>query len=168
MQTRKYYVLCNAQKPNFRTYFAEYDYGLHSNMLSRKEELKGPLDCKTLRIDKSNGNVESFVGFIQLIFEKTATTMRSTALLAYPAHVILLSLLVIRRQSLLDNGCSLVTFQPVCCSFEQLDCEQSREDEEMCVYALTSFLVLPLESGLRLSENFVGKERTMRVLHEVM
>lgn len=50
----------------------------------------GSHDHKNVLIKNGDGNVESFVRFVKLFFEKTTTPL-STALVAYPGHFILLN-----------------------------------------------------------------------------
>lgn len=43
--------------------------------------------------EKGNGNVESLLHFLQSLFNKMATIMKSIALAAYRAHVVFLNVL---------------------------------------------------------------------------
>lgn len=49
-----------------------------------KKELMGFRDNGNVRVENSDGKVQSFVSFNQLLSDKTVTTPKSTALVAYP------------------------------------------------------------------------------------
>lgn len=53
-----------------------------------KRSLVLPHDFENLPMEKRNGNEKSFAGVFQLFSDKIATTLKSTALLAYPVHTI--------------------------------------------------------------------------------
>lgn len=62
---------------------------------------------------------------------------KSTALVAYPVHVIPLNVSVKRGKCLIVNEHTLVGLLPVCCSDEQLEREESEEDENFpCTYLI--------------------------------
>lgn len=65
-------------------------------------------------------NVKLSMAFTQLFCDKTATTLKSTALLHSCFHFILLNIFPRRRQWLIDKGLTLVEFLQVFCNEEQL------------------------------------------------
>lgn len=70
-------------------------------------------DGEKFRIECSEEWLKSFVGFAQILFEKTATTRRSTALVAYPMHVDLMNVSSSCRRRLMESGLTLPRFTPV-------------------------------------------------------
>lgn len=68
-------------------------------------------------IENGDCNQESFLGFIQLLFDKTATILKSTAL-AIPPNVsaILPNVSVRKTKWLVGIKHTLVRFPPVCCT----------------------------------------------------
>lgn len=56
-----------------------------------KKEVMGACDSGTVWIENRHRDAESFVGFLQKFSEETTTTVRSTTIVTYPMHVILLS-----------------------------------------------------------------------------
>lgn len=73
--------------------------------------------------------MELFAGFVQLFSGKKATTLKSTDLVVYPVHVILLNFSTRRRQRLISNEYMLVVILPECYSDEQLEGEGRGDDE---------------------------------------
>lgn len=59
-----------------------------------KKAVIGSYNSECVLIEKGEGNVETFVGFVQLISDKKATTLKSTALLSYRVHAILVNFFV--------------------------------------------------------------------------
>lgn len=58
------------------------------------------------------------MGFVQILSDEIATSLKSTALVAYLVRVILLNVSVRRRHWLIDGGHTLVGFLPVCSTEE--------------------------------------------------
>lgn len=68
------------------------NYNVKSKEVVKNESMKS-YDSQDVWIEKCKENIESFAGFIQVFFEKTATMLRITAVVAYPLHTILLNVL---------------------------------------------------------------------------
>lgn len=58
---------------------------------------------------------------LQIFSNTTATTLKRTALLAYPVHVILLIVSLRQRHRVIDNGYILVELLSVCCNDDELE-----------------------------------------------
>lgn len=63
--------------------------------------------------DNGDGSTRSFIGFIYLSFDETATKLSSTALVAYSVHVVFPNKSVRKSQCMMDNGHELVRFLQV-------------------------------------------------------
>lgn len=83
-----------------------------------------------MRIEKCDGNVETFIGFTRLFSDKTASTVKNTAMVACPVNAISLNILVRRMQWLAGSGHTLIGFLAVCFSEEQRNGEGSGENEK--------------------------------------
>lgn len=62
----------------------------------------------------SEDNARSFVAFDQLFLGKTAMTLKSTELVAYPVHAVHVNASLKRRELLIRKGHTLMGFLPVC------------------------------------------------------
>lgn len=51
----------------------------------------GSFDSRAVWDESENGKRESFVWFVQILSDKTVTTMKSTALVAYRIHAVSLN-----------------------------------------------------------------------------
>lgn len=56
-----------------------------------RKKMMGPFDSRVVCGERAVENRESFVGFLQIFSDKTATTLKITALVTYPPHAILLN-----------------------------------------------------------------------------
>lgn len=65
-------------------------------------------------IEKGNRSKESFVRFVQIFSDKTAPTMRFTALATHFVLTILLNILVTRRKWLMTSKDTKEVFLPIC------------------------------------------------------
>lgn len=61
------------------------------------------MTAATNGIRRVDGNVESFVGFVQLYSKESATTLKSTAMVVYPIQPILLYVSARRTQCFIEN-----------------------------------------------------------------
>lgn len=102
------------------------------------------------------------MGFVQIFSDKTAMTLRCTALLAYAVHGNLLNVTISRRKRSIDNGHMLVGFLPVCCTPKALKEEKSTKHENILVYKHTSSMTVPLESSVRATTASERRERRKR------
>lgn len=80
-----------------------------------------------------DGTAEFFVGFVQLLSEMTAATLKRTAFVAYPIHAICLNEYARRRQLLIANGNALEGVLLVRRTQEPLIEQEGAEDDEMLV-----------------------------------
>lgn len=60
-----------------------------------------------------NGSMTYFVVLVRIYSENKATTLKADALIAYPAHVVLLKFIISQKRYLIDNGFTLVGFLPL-------------------------------------------------------
>lgn len=81
----------------------------------------------------SDGIAKSSVGFVQLLSDKTTTTLKSTTLETHSVRAIHVNVSGRRRNWLIGNKHKPVRFLPVYCTQEQLEDEECAEDEEMSV-----------------------------------
>lgn len=61
------------------------------------------MKAATSAIENNEGNVELFVGFIQLFSSKMAKRLNSTAVVVYSTHTLFLNVYARRKQRLIDN-----------------------------------------------------------------
>lgn len=108
------------------------------------------------------------MGFVQIISDKIGTTLRTTALVAFPVPVTPLNVSVRKKHWLIEGGYTVVRFLPVSSREEEMDVEGNGEKEGTAVYGFTSFLIMPFESEVRATPETVARERRMRVLQEAM
>lgn len=109
-----------------------------------------------------------FVGSVQLFSDKTAAVRKSTVLVAKSVLAILFNVSARIRQRFVRDIHALAGFLPVFCTAEQLERKGNGEYEEKSVYEFTSSKIVPLESGVRVPADSVGRERRMWLLHESM
>lgn len=122
MQKRGYYVPCGVEKGIIKSFSYKYDYGSHSYMLKLSvKEVMGSHHGWNVRTEKGHGNVRSFVGFVQLLSHTNATMLRSTAIVFYPVHAILLNISARKSRWFISNGHTLISFLSVCCIEKQLE-----------------------------------------------
>lgn len=62
--------------------------------------------------DTDNGLPISFVGVVQIFSDKTANTLKSSAMVAYSIHNVLLNSSPDRREWLTNNGYTIFCFLP--------------------------------------------------------
>lgn len=75
----------------------------------------GACDSGNVRTDNSDGNAELFTGFGQVFSYETATTLKRTVLLAYPAHAVFLNVFESITQWLMNKEHLQAGLLPVCC-----------------------------------------------------
>lgn len=78
-----------------------------------QRDVKSRSDCGVYWTDLDDPKPTSFVGLVQIYSDKTATTLKANALIAYPIHAVLLNCSLRHRRYLIDNGYTLVVFLPV-------------------------------------------------------
>lgn len=95
-------------------------------------------DSRDEWVQKGDGNVESFVGLLQLFSDKMTTTTKSTTLADSGVHSTLWNVLA-RRKWWMGHRYTLVRFLAVYCLDEKLEGEERRDGEEMAVYGFYIF-----------------------------
>lgn len=97
-----------------------------------------------------------------------AKTIKSTAIVAYPVHAVLLNAFTTERQWFTGNKHTVLLFLAVCCTDGQVEKEGDVENEELLVYRCTSLMAMPLESDVRVAADSVGRERWITVYHKAL
>lgn len=93
------------------------------------------------------GNDESsFVGMLQLYSDKTATTLKASATVAYPVHLVLLNFTAEYRRHLIDHGYTIVGLLPVSASESTEDTFKNSTEEENMTEGQK--VIIPLPDGL--------------------
>lgn len=107
--------------------------------------------------------------YIEIFSDKTVTTMKSSALVVYLVHAVVLKLSIWFRRRLIWNGLTPIGF--LLCSVAAMKREKNVEriySEELSVNGfLSSMLIRLLDSVRRTSTCTACKERII-VLHEAM
>lgn len=99
----------------------------------------------SVQIGNSDVNAKSFVGFIPLFFDITATTFKSTAFVTIPVNAVLLNVSDKRSQLLIGV-----------------------EEIKINVFGFRLSTTVPLEIVVSVRRDSVGRERQMKVLEEAM
>ena len=108
----------------------------------------------------------SFVSFLQVFTDKTASSLSSTAFTAYPIHVVVLNTTPERREWLINNGLTIVGFLPASTvATEDIDYETDVDDELRHDDESLSSTRIPLDDHVELTSDTDGRESSMRVLH---
>lgn len=124
-----------------------------------------------VRIEKGDANIESFLGFISVLFwqEGDAVEKHSIDNLSFQCHS---SISVILsgwwKQCLIGNVYMLIRFIPVCCSDQHRKEERSGEYEELSLYYFRLLMTMPLESVEYVLADLVERQKRMRTLHKAM
>lgn len=110
----------------------------------------------------------SFVGFVQIISNRTVTKLKSSALVAYQVHVVLLNINEEYKKRLIQCEHRSVEFLPVeiekCEGMRYADIGGSRES----VYVYSTSQVLDAEESVQVASGTKGRERKMCTLHRLM
>lgn len=133
-----------------------------------KKEVMGSFESGDIWNERRGEGRETFVGFAQIFSDKTATSRKGSALVAYPVHAVLLNLSIGTRQWLIDQGHALVAFLPVCTGDEEMEEDVVGEGREVSVYRFTSLETVPLEDGARVVGKVMERERRMRMIYRAM
>lgn len=72
-------------------------------------------------------------GLFSYILKNTVTTLKGTALMAYPIHANILSFSVRLKQWSIDDGRTLAKILPIFCNEKHLRCEGSGGDDDESV-----------------------------------
>lgn len=105
--------------------------------------------------------------FVHISSNQTVTKLKSTALMAYLVHAILLPVSLKERPWMIDYVCTLVVFLPVCCRGDEMEEEGSGESDNISVYELTSSTTVSLKRIVHVTESLQRRERRMSVLHNL-
>ena len=107
----------------------------------------------------------SFVGFLQVFSDKTASTLSSSAFVAYPIHVVFLNTSPSKREWLINNGYSIIGFLPV--SISEYNADGIEDDCASCIPQEPQ-VELALDDEVRLTSTSDGREQNMLVLHNAL
>ena len=123
-------------------------------------------DAKVIWNEDSPSTPRSFVGYLQLFSDKTATTLTSSAFVAYPLHAVLLNTTPEEREWLINNGYTIIGFLPVSIS----DFQSGPGDVETAEKDLVNdvSIIEPLDDDVRLTSTSEGREQNMLVLHNAL
>lgn len=115
--------------------------------------------------DSDKNFPRSFVGLVQLYSDKTATTLKANALVAYPIHAVLLNFSLTHRRFLIDNGYTIVGFLPVGAGGYLDDEKDSTENISDSTLGIEAHIPIPLKDYIRTASHKRGREEKMGNLH---
>lgn len=84
-----------------------------------------PRGIGDMRIENFDRNADLLVGLMQFFSLRTDRTLKSTSLVAYSVHAIVLYFYVRRKQWLIDNGYTLLGFLLVFYTLKELEEEEA-------------------------------------------
>lgn len=117
---------------------------------------------------RENEMPKSFSGLIQIYSDKTATSLKCSALVAYPVHVVWLNFTARQRRYLIDHGYTLVGFLPVGSEEGETVHGDSGIEESVSVYGFTLSEVVPLESFIPHTSSMNGRRERMSLLRRAI
>jgi len=115
-------------------------------------------------VDSVADKNSSFVGFFQLYSDKTAMTLKSNAMVAYPVHLVLLNASPSFRRWLIDNGHTLLGFLPA--EFHNDDIQVEDLEEESRKVGASN--VIELNDYIRHTTEQSGRVLKLEMLHKCM
>ena len=110
---------------------------------------------------------ESFVGFLQLFSDKTASSLTSSAFVAYPLHAVLLNCAPQQKEWLINNGYTIIGFLPVTISPPNDD-DDSLDVQESLQSNITSQHSVILQDSVCNTSSSDGREQNMLLLHAAL
>ena len=118
--------------------------------------------------EESPYTAKSCVGFLQIYTDKTVTTLKANALVAYPIHIVFANATVKFRRFLIDNGHTIVGFLPV--EFRTFvdswfDIDKMDVVDELEVVNNTH---VPVEDFVPHTSSSRGRVAKLETLHKVM
>lgn len=138
----------------------------HDVYSSVRRRVFSTTDISVVWNDNIPSTPRSFVGFLQFFSDKTATTLTSSAFVAYPLHAVFLNTSPEHREWLINNGYTIIGFLPVSTS------DSNTEQNDMDSTAKDSLdgdsNVEPLDDEVRLTSTSNGREQNMLVLHNAL
>lgn len=129
-------ALSRVISPSMTTYYFQK---CHEDL---RKKVMGSFDDRNVWSEKGYGNCKSFVGTVEIFSDKTATTLKNTALVVHQVHTILLNNFIRVRQRLMDILLTLVGFLRVYCSNKVLQDKGREEDDDMSVYVFRSSITV--------------------------
>lgn len=113
------------------------------------------LSCKDVNVfcnDCNHSLSASFVEYLQLISDKTAATVISSAFVSYPRHVVLLNTSPVRGELIINNGYTIISFLIVSIS----DFNKEKDDSIGDIID-ADCQILPLDDDFRLTSTTEGR-----------
>ena len=153
----------------------QVEVALENDFLFRceQENIQGPQEFKThpmsakmfkvvehevkQRIMKSGNNIwndhsnfypRSFVGFLQVYSDKTATTLKANAMVAYPIHVVFLNCSASFRRFLINREYTLVGFLPVAGETTGIYENDGMEEDNFLTRNISTEEIIPLQDTI--------------------
>lgn len=123
-------------------------------------------DSTVIWNENNPSRARSFVGFLQLFSDKTATTLTTSAFVAYPLHEVLLNTTAEKREWLINNGYTIIGFLPV--SISDFDIAQKDMENTVSELVDAECHIKPLDDDVRLTSTSEGREQNMLVLHSAL
>lgn len=121
----------------------------------QKKELMRGADRERIRNETLGIERQSFVAYVQVISNKTATSLMRTVFVAYPVHAVLLTFTYSSRRQLVENGDTVVGYLLVNSEMAKEVGQELNDEERSSRYWFTGSKVIVTEKC-----NSVGGELT--------
>ena len=106
---------------------------------------------------------KSFVPFIQVFTDKTATSLSSSASVAYPIHLVVLNTSAERLEWLLNNGLTILGFLPASVASVD-DSKTDFSSNSLNTPSAYDASIIDLRDGISSTSSSSGRENNMLVL----
>ena len=150
-----------AKCPVNRHYFTNLYHLMRSHIISSG-------DSTTIWNDHDGTLPRSFVPFIQLFTDKTASSLSTSAYTAYPIHAVVMNTSPERREWLINNGLTILGFLPAHASqttdsgMDHVDNEDNPPSEGI------DKPLIELEDYVDQTSSTNGRDSNMRILHHAL
>ena len=110
---------------------------------------------------------KSFVPFIQVFTDKTATSLSSSAFVAYPIHLVVLNTSAERREWLINNGLTILGFLPASVASGD-DSKPDFSSNILNTPSADDASIIDLRDGISSTSSSSGRETNMLVLQNAI
>ena len=117
--------------------------------------------------DEDRNFSKYFVPFIQVFTDKTATSLSSSAFVAYPLHIVVLNTSAERREWLINNGLTILGFLPASVASVD-DSKTDFSSNSFNTPSADDASIIDLRDGISSTSSSYGRETNMLVLQNAI